>query len=107
LRLPAIILESTVTVARFEGANARGETFATPAPVRMHVEEKASLRIDRRAASETAGTEITTSVFMLAQLDRTLTPGTRIVTERGEVSIVDVSHLSHPSAPSHSELWCA
>lgn len=107
MRLPAIVLESSVSVSRFQGANAIGQTFADPVPLRAHVEEKTSLRIDQRSASTTAGTEIVTRVLLIAQLDRTLTPGTRITTALGEVSIVNASHLAHPSAPSHSELWCA
>jgi len=108
MRIPARVLDRRLEGAPLEGTTFRGSTLADFAPFQAVVDERATLRVDQRPDSDTAGQEVTVTVQVIGQLESYLAPGSRIRLDDGRVlSVVNAGKHSHRDGPSSAEMWCA
>lgn len=105
VRLPAIMLESTVTIERLGGNSGRGQTYAEPVTRRAHVEETVKLVVDERPDSGTRGSEVAASVMILTQLADYAEPGSMIVVRGERRQVVQARRFDNPHAPESAEHW--
>lgn len=107
MRVPGFILTHRVGLIPLEGTNARGSTFGAELTGKpAHVEERAALKLDERADSDTRGTVITMSVQVITQLENYLPPGSRITWNGRTLTVANARRYEHPRAPSNAEMWC-
>lgn len=110
VRLPAILLDATVTVHPIdpEHFTASGDVFLDPiVGLRAHVEERTTLRIDERPRSETFGTPITVNAQAITQLPDQLQVGSKIDLPSGRTMTVTslALRVGGPAVPEHAEHW--
>lgn len=105
-------LPHRVTITPYLGDTAEGDEWGTPIPnVPAYVEQRTRLKVDRRAASPTAGQEIvsTTAVVLLPEND--VIPRAKVTvwagTPRERTSeVIDSAYGDYRGTPSHTELYC-
>lgn len=100
------MLPHRVGLRAMTGYNASGAVHAAAVTRPAHVEEKASLRIDERTGSETAGTEITMGVRVIVQLEDYRAPGSLVEWNGRTLTVANAARFEHPYAPSHADLGC-
>ncbi|MDZ4046182.1 MAG: hypothetical protein U1E32_10450 [Rhodoglobus sp.] len=111
VRLRPKHLPHRVTITRFLGDGPEGDLWAVPvADVPAYVEQKAKLRVDRRATSPSAGQEITTTTFIVLLTADDVAPRSKITvwagTPRERTSeVVDSEFYDYPRTPSHVEAF--
>ena len=105
-------LPHEVTVQRFLGDTAEGDSWAAPEPnIPAYVEQKTRLRVDRRSTSPTSGQEITSSTTVVLLPEHDCLPRTRVTvwagTPRERTSEVVDSALGmyDQRTPNHVELY--
>ncbi len=104
-------LPHRVTIIPFTADTAEGDTTGTPIPdVPAYVEQKARLRVDRRASSPTSGQEITSSTFVVLLLEHDVLPRYRITvwpgTPRERTSeVIDSAKFDYKRTPNHVEAF--
>ncbi len=107
MRIPAAVLDTRLEGAKLGTTNARGAELGPYSPFRAVVDERATLRVDQRPDTDTAGQPIEVSVQVIAQLDRYLPPGSLIRLADGSiVTVANAATHSHRAGPSSAEMWC-
>lgn len=108
-RLRAKHLPHTVSISRFVGETAEGESWDTPIEVPAYVEQKTRLVVDRRSPSPTAGQEITsmTRVFVLPDAD--CIPRSRVTVWAGTLrertsEVITAAFYDYRGTPNHAQL---
>lgn len=110
-RLRAKHLPHRITITRFLGDGPEGDLWADPVPaVPAYVEQKAKLRVDRRASSPTSGQEITASTFVVLLTGDDVLPRSRVTVHAGTPrertsEVVDSEFYDYPRTPSHVEVY--
>ncbi|UAJ80154.1 hypothetical protein IT072_03655 [Leifsonia sp. ZF2019] len=111
MRLRKKHLPHRVTIERLGGEGAEGAIYAPPATGRpAYVEQKSRLVVDRRAASETAGQEITSTTFVVLLPGDDALPGSWITTHAGtprqrRSQVIDSAAFDYRGTPNHIELY--
>lgn len=105
-RLPAALLEASVTIAELAGTGSRvGQQYGEPVTRRAHVEHRARLVIDDRPDSETRGQEVTATALVVTQVEHYAAPGSRVTVDGKSLQIITAAAHRHPRAPQHAEHW--
>lgn len=104
-------LPHRVTVTRFLGDGAEGDSWADPqTDVPAYVEQKTRLRVDRRSTSTTSGQEITASALIVLLIADDVLPRSRVTvwpgTPRERTSeVINSEFYQYPRTPSHVEAY--
>lgn len=108
-RLRAKHLPHTVSISRFVGETAEGETWADAVAVPAYVEQKTRLVVDRRSPSPTAGQEVTSTTRVFVLPDADCIPRSRVTvwggTPRERTSeVITSAFYDYRGTPNHVEL---
>lgn len=103
MKMPAMLLRHTVTVERYEGSSAYGETYAAPVPLDCFREHK------RRLVRDAAGNEVVSETTLYAMPDTDPIPAGSRVTVDGTATTVIAADLKDGGGlptPDHLEVVC-
>lgn len=104
-------LPHRVTFIPLGEETAEGTIPGTPIPdVPAYVEQKSRLKVDRRAASDTAGQEITSTTMVIVLPEDDVPPRTQVTvwagTPRERTSeVIDSAYFDYRGTPNHVELY--
>lgn len=96
--IPRAMKPHRMLVEDYRGSTATGPVYGPPRTVRCYVEAKSF------SVRSPEGRTVAAAAVIRCDLDRSITPESRITVFGRRCEIVSVTHYDFPGAPSHTEV---